>query len=149
MWLIMNPALPVQTEMMMTCMMCILCNVWCRSVIYSCSLCTISQQVLNSTVMTCFQDRIRNKSLQLRGHNQRVQTEELSGSGTSPAKSPFTHCRESQDVNDEAEEQCWIINMETNMKKRHVEGSQINLQRLLVLHRCSTPSNTMSFGVSI
>lgn len=91
MWLIMNPALPVQTVMMTTCMMCILCYVWCHSVIYSCSLCTISQQVLNSTVMTCFQDQIRNKSLQLRGHNQRVQTEELSRSGTSPAKSPFTH----------------------------------------------------------
>lgn len=112
---------------MMTTMMCILCYVECHSVIYSCSLCTISQQVLSPTVMTCFQDRIRNKSLQFRGHNQRVQTEKVSRSGASDRLS---------DVNDEVEEQCWIINMKINTDSRR------NLQRLPVLHRCCRTSNT-------
>lgn len=123
---------------MMTTMMCILCYVECHSVIYSCSLCTISQQVLSSTVMTCFQDRIRNTSLQFRGHNQRVQTEKLSRSGASPATFTLSHRTADRlsDVNDEVEEQCWIINMKINTDSRR------NLQRLPVLHRCCRTSNT-------
>lgn len=50
----------------------------CQSLIHSCSLCTISQQVPNSAVMTCFQDQMRTKSFLLGGNNQRVQTEEHS-----------------------------------------------------------------------
>lgn len=109
------PRAPLPRRWRQWCAVFFLRDVCCRSVIYSCSLCRASQQVLNATVTTCFQNQTRNKSFTVRkGNNQPGQTEELSRKWRIPPLASFL------DGNAAAQRQHWMINMKINTEKKKI-----------------------------